>query len=51
MKYVHVALLYGVADIEARGLEMKALGEGRHRIVWILDPAGNTMELQQDPDC
>ena len=40
-----------VAEVESRGLEMKALGEGRRRIVWILDPAGNTMEFQQDPDC
>jgi catechol 2,3-dioxygenase-like lactoylglutathione lyase family enzyme len=40
-----------VAEIESRGLEMKAMGEGRGRIVWILDPAGNTMELQQDPAC
>jgi catechol 2,3-dioxygenase-like lactoylglutathione lyase family enzyme len=40
-----------VAEVESRGLPMKAMGEGRRRIVWIQDPAGNTMELQQDPDC
>ncbi len=40
-----------VEAIDAQGLEKKVLGEGRRKIVWILDPAGNTMELQQDPDC
>jgi catechol 2,3-dioxygenase-like lactoylglutathione lyase family enzyme len=40
-----------VDAIEARGLEMLSIGEGRGRIVWIADPAGNTLEFQQDPDC
>ncbi len=40
-----------VAAIEARGLEMVSIGEGRGQIVWISDPAGNTLEFQQDPDC
>lgn len=38
-----------IAAIEERGLEMTSLGEGARRIVWILDPAGNTVEFQQDP--
>ncbi len=40
-----------VEAIEARGLEMVSIGEGSKRIVWVSDPAGNTMEFQQDPDC
>jgi catechol 2,3-dioxygenase-like lactoylglutathione lyase family enzyme len=39
-----------VADLEANGIEMRVLGEGRHRIVWVSDPAGNTVEFQQDPE-
>jgi catechol 2,3-dioxygenase-like lactoylglutathione lyase family enzyme len=39
-----------VADLAARALEMRVLGEGRNRIVWVSDPAGNTVEFQQDPD-
>jgi hypothetical protein len=30
---------------------MRVLGEGRARIVWVSDPAGNTVEFQQDPGC
>lgn len=40
-----------LADIQAAGLEFRQLGEGLARILWIADPAGNTVELQQDPDC
>jgi hypothetical protein len=29
---------------------MRVLGEGRDRIVWVTDPAGNTVEFQQDPE-
>jgi catechol 2,3-dioxygenase-like lactoylglutathione lyase family enzyme len=39
-----------IAQIRAAGLEMRQLGEGLGRIVWISDPAGNTIELQQDPE-
>jgi catechol 2,3-dioxygenase-like lactoylglutathione lyase family enzyme len=39
-----------VAEIGARGIEMRVMGEGRHRIVWVSDPAGNTVEFQQDPE-
>lgn len=38
-----------IAAIEERSLERTVIGEGRNRIVWILDPAGNTVEFQQDP--
>ena len=39
-----------VADLGARSIEMRVLGEGRNRIVWVSDPAGNTVEFQQDPE-
>ncbi len=39
-----------LAEIRAAGLELRTLGEGLGRIVWISDPAGNTVELQQDPE-
>ena len=39
-----------LADIHAAGLEFRQLGEGLGRIIWIADPAGNTVELQQDPE-
>lgn len=39
-----------VAELAARGIEMRIAGEGRTRIVWVADPAGNTVEFQQDPD-
>jgi hypothetical protein len=38
-----------VAELSERGIEMRVLGQGRTRIVWVADPAGNTVELQQDP--
>ena len=40
-----------VAELEARRIEMRVIGEGRERIVWVADPAGNTVEFQQDPNC
>jgi len=39
-----------VTAINDQGLEMDSVGEGRNRVVWISDPAGNTMEFQQDPE-
>ncbi len=42
-----------VREIEARGLpmrEMASMGDGIGRVVWVTDPAGNTVELQQDPE-
>ena len=38
-----------IAAIDERGLARTILGEGARKIVWILDPAGNTVEFQQDP--
>ena len=47
-----------VEDIDAaarkladNGIEMRVMGDGLTRIIWVLDPAGNIMEFQQDPDC
>ena len=37
--------------LEDNGTDMRVMGEGLTRIIWILDPAGNIMEFQQDPDC
>jgi catechol 2,3-dioxygenase-like lactoylglutathione lyase family enzyme len=40
-----------VAELAAEGLETRVMGEGGQRIVWALDPSGNVVEFQQDPDC
>jgi len=37
--------------LEDNNVEMRVMGEGLTRIIWILDPCGNIMEFQQDPDC
>jgi catechol 2,3-dioxygenase-like lactoylglutathione lyase family enzyme len=52
----HFALLVedvvaAVAELERAGIEYVRIGEGRAAQVWISDPAGNTIELGQDPDC
>ncbi len=39
------------AELEARGIDMRVMGEGLLKIIWVLDPAGNIVELQQDPNC
>ena len=39
-----------VVEIEAAGLRYLRLGKGLASQVWITDPAGNTIEFQQDPD-
>lgn len=39
-----------IAEIRAAGLEMREMSGAVGHIVWISDPAGNTIELQQDPD-
>ena len=39
-----------LAELAARGIETRVMGEGKSRIVWLSDPAGNTVELQQDPE-
>lgn len=38
-----------IAEIGAAGIEMRDMTIGSVRIVWIADPTGNTIELQQDP--
>ncbi len=41
-----------IAEIEARGLEMRKFDiPDVGGIAWVTDPAGNTVEIQQDPDC
>ena len=37
--------------LEDNDIDMRVMGEGLTRIIWILDPCGNIMEFQQDPDC
>lgn len=51
----HVA--YFVADLDQAEAELrelnyqlKVLGEGNRRIIWLLDPVANVVELQQDPE-
>lgn len=39
-----------VRELDERGIEYTRIGEGRAVQVWIADPAGNTIELGQDPD-
>ena len=36
--------------LEQHGFDMRVMGEGLARIIWILDPCGNIVELQQDPN-
>ncbi|HBM89467.1 MAG TPA: hypothetical protein DD437_13040 [Rhodobiaceae bacterium] len=50
----HLSLF--VDDIDAAVAEVKGktddhlhFGEGSNQIIWFKDPAGNTLELQQDP--
>ena len=38
-----------IDEIRAAGLEMREMKGDVGHIVWISDPAGNTVELQQDP--
>lgn len=38
-----------VAEVKARTEDHLHVGEGRDQIIWFKDPAGNTVELQQDP--
>lgn len=40
-----------IAELEQRGIEYERAVQGRDTVqIWICDPAGNTIELQQDPD-
>ena len=43
-------LAKAVAEIRAAGIEMREMTGDVGHIVWISDPAGNTVELQQDPE-
>jgi catechol 2,3-dioxygenase-like lactoylglutathione lyase family enzyme len=39
-----------IAELEARGIEYERAVQGPGTVqIWITDPAGNTIELQQDP--
>jgi catechol 2,3-dioxygenase-like lactoylglutathione lyase family enzyme len=39
-----------IAELEARGIEYQRAVQGASTVqIWINDPAGNTIELQQDP--
>ena len=41
-----------INEIEERGLEMRKFDiPDVGAIAWVTDPAGNTVEIQQDPDC
>jgi glyoxylase I family protein len=38
-----------IAELEARGIDYKRAVQGEHTVqIWIADPAGNTIELQQE---
>jgi len=37
-------------ELNRRGIKFGSHGVGLERQIWILDPAGNTVELGQDPD-
>jgi catechol 2,3-dioxygenase-like lactoylglutathione lyase family enzyme len=39
-----------IAEIRAAGVELREMKADALHIVWISDPAGNTVELQQDPE-
>jgi catechol 2,3-dioxygenase-like lactoylglutathione lyase family enzyme len=43
-------LAEAIAELRAAGLEMREMKGDVGHIVWIADPAGNTVELQQDPE-
>ncbi len=37
-------------EVEAKGLAVVRMGDGMRRVIWFSDPAGHTVELQQDPE-
>jgi glyoxylase I family protein len=40
-----------IAELDARGIEYLRAVQGAGTVqIWIVDPAGNTLELQQDPE-
>ena len=43
-------LAAAITELEAKGIEYKRGVQGESNVqIWINDPAGNTIELQQDP--
>jgi len=38
-----------VAEVKGKTDDHQHFGEGSNQIIWFKDPAGNTLELQQDP--
>jgi catechol 2,3-dioxygenase-like lactoylglutathione lyase family enzyme len=43
-------LAAAIAELDAKGIEYKRAVQGDSNVqIWINDPAGNTIELQQDP--
>jgi catechol 2,3-dioxygenase-like lactoylglutathione lyase family enzyme len=38
------------AELESLDVMVFALGEQRAQVIWFSDPAGNTIEIQQDPN-
>jgi catechol 2,3-dioxygenase-like lactoylglutathione lyase family enzyme len=38
-----------VAELEAQGIDYTRATQGTTVQIWIIDPSGNTVELQQDP--
>jgi catechol 2,3-dioxygenase-like lactoylglutathione lyase family enzyme len=39
-----------LAALEAAGKRVEAVGTGRKKVIWTVDPASNTVEFQQDPN-
>jgi catechol 2,3-dioxygenase-like lactoylglutathione lyase family enzyme len=37
-------------EVAQRGLATVQMGDGRRKVIWFSDPAGHTVELQQDPE-
>ena len=38
-----------IAELETRGIDYTRAVQGEHTVqIWIVDPAGNTIELQQE---
>jgi len=38
-----------IAELETAGVPYWSNGDGAERQIWVLDPGGNTVELNQDP--
>jgi hypothetical protein len=44
-----IAFVSARSELEAIDVKIFSLGSGDAQVVWFSDPAGNTIELQQDP--